>query len=257
MNKEVLLFTSGVDSYIARDYLIDTGHNFDCLYFNHGGRYCEHELEMIDSLDFDVIISNNLDLGLIEEENAHIPNRNLLMTIMAQSLGYEKIWLGGSLSDRVGDNQSEVFIELSRVLSDVNDIHCKIDSPFYHCYKDDMVRWWVSRHQASRIDLVKNTFSCFNPLDEEVERSMWIQGCQGKYFTRECMGCSACFRKCAVLYSGDIFLKFIENTPYYILQGYEEQFSKPLVATARSVGTIAYINKWWEMRDAEEAEVGL
>ena len=131
MKEEVLLFTSGIDSYIARDFLISEGHDIDCLYFDHGGRYCKHEISKIEDLDFEVIIAYNLQLGGIEKDDAYIPNRNLLMTIMAQSFGYKKVWLGGSLSDRVGDNKSEVYVELSKILTNVNESYCRVDSPFY------------------------------------------------------------------------------------------------------------------------------
>jgi len=247
MKKEVLLFTSGVDSFIAREFLIDSGHDIDCLYFNHGGRYTNHEVEKIKSLLYPVIIDTRLNLGDIEEDDAHIPNRNILFTTLALSLGYKKVWLGGSLSDRVGDNKSEVYQRYSELLTTVNEEYCRIDSPFYDCYKDDMVRWYTRRHPASRIDLLKDTFSCFNPLDEEKERDVYVQGLKGRYVTKECMNCPACFRKSAVLYSGDIFTMH-ENKKN--VDHYERQFEKPLIQTSRTVGTMQYIGRWYEELDA-------
>lgn len=251
MKKEVLLFTSGVDSYIAREYLISQGHDIDCLYFNHGGRYCLNEIRKINMLPFEVLISDNLVLGDIEADDAFIPNRNLLMTIMAQSMGYEKVWLGGSLSDRIGDNKSEVFQRLSELLSTTNESYIRIDSPFYGCYKDDMVKWWVSKHPASRMDLAKNTFSCFEPLEEPTEASIFIQGFKGKFYTDECLCCPACFRKCSVLWNGDIFIHHKNKS---IVDHYEEQFIKPIVKTPRSTGTMNYIERWYEELDHGEEE---
>ena len=45
--KEVLLYSGGLDSYLAREFLINHNKNIDldCLYFNHGGRYCNNEIE--------------------------------------------------------------------------------------------------------------------------------------------------------------------------------------------------------------------
>ena len=133
MKKEVLLFTSGLDSYIARAYLTKEGHDIDCLYFNHGGRYCQNEIEKIRSLDFPVIVDDRLNLKDLEMEDAHIPNRNILFTTLALSLGYKKVWLGGSLSDRVGDNKPGFYVNYSRLLTEVNEEYLEIFSPFYHC----------------------------------------------------------------------------------------------------------------------------
>ena len=247
MKTECLLFTSGIDSYIARDYLIDQGHDFDCLYFNHGGRYCENEIRKIKMLPFNVLITDRLFLGDLEEEDAHIPNRNILMTIMAQSMGYQKVWLGGSLSDRVGDNKSEVYQRLSELLSSINESYTRIDSPFYDCYKDDMVKWWVSKHPSQRINLAMDTFSCFLPLNEPTETEITVQGCKGKFYTDECLCCAACLRKCAVLWSGDIF---IQHKARPLIDHYEKEFSKPVIENSRSIGTMNYIKRWYEELDA-------
>jgi len=250
MNKECLLYSSGIDSYIARRFLISHGHDIDCLYFNHGGRYCKHEIEKIKSLCFPVIISDNLRLGDLEQANAHIPNRNLLMITMAQSLGYDRIWLGGSLSDRVGDNKSEVCVELSKILSSVNDIRCVVDSPFYGCYKDDMVRWFATSYKHNIPQLAENTFSCFNPLSEPREYVMLSDDhTKSTYHSTECMSCSACFRKCAVVYSANIFLNFNNGVISDIMNGYKDQFMKILIATPRSEGTLRYIDKWMEINN--------
>ena len=244
MKKEVLLFTSGVDSYIAREYLISEGHDIDCLYFDHGGKYCMNEIRKINMLPFEVNISDHLKLDDLERDDAYIPNRNLLMTIMAQSMGYEKVWLGGSLSDRVGDNKADVFHRLSELMSTVNETYINIDSPFYHCYKDDMVKWFVSKKPSHRLDLAKDTFSCFNPLNDPCKTGINVQGCEGEFYTDECLCCSACFRKCAVLFNGDIFIHFKRKD---VLECYEEQFRKSIVSTPRSIGTLNYIEKWYEV----------
>jgi len=249
MKDEVLLFTSGLDSYIAREYLVKEGHDIDCLYFDHGGMYCQNELRKIQNLPYDVKVSTDLNFAGIEEPDAHIPNRNIIMTVMAQAYGYKKVWLGGSLSDRVGDNRSDVFAHLSKMLSSVNEEYCSIDSPFYHCYKDDMVRWFASNFPTSRMDLARNTFSCFSPLKEEREVKFYVQGAPGRLDTYECLNCPACFRKCAVMWSGDIYVHFENNE---IRAKYEKQFIHPVLPNARTIGTMKYIDRWFEELDASK-----
>jgi 7-cyano-7-deazaguanine synthase in queuosine biosynthesis len=259
MKREVLLYTSGVDSFVARAYLYAKGHDFDSLYFNHGGMYCEQEIEKIqESCGSGVIINNDLNLSAIEEEDAHIPNRNILMTVMAHALGYKKVWLGGTLSDRVGDNKPGVFVNLSRLLTEVNEEHCEIFSPFYHCYKDDITRWYVYQHECeseqneAKWDLLNNTFSCFQPtrgtLGAEVAYFDVEKIVPHYYFTKECLNCSACFRKSAVLFSAGIFIPFCGTT---YLDKYYKDFSSDIVKSPRARQTIAYIEqvrKFWDSR---------
>lgn len=244
---EVLLFTCGIDSYIAREYLIQQGRRFDCLYFNHGGKYCKVEMEYIDRLTFNVKLCSNVILKDIEQESAFIPNRNILLSIMANSMNYDTIWIGGSKSDRVNDNNEKVFNQLSEFLSTMNQTNIRIMSPFFECYKEDMIRWFIINKNSSkeaRIELLDRTFSCFNPLIDYQSQHVSINERSHEHITRECQNCSACFRKSAVLYSCGI------NRDFYnpeIVYKYEKEFKNPLIDTPRSLTTMQYIH-WWKNR---------
>jgi len=249
MKKEVVLFTAGVDSYILREYLIRNGHDVDCLYFAHGGRYSNVEMMMLDKMPFEVIRSDILSLKGIEQPDAFIPNRNILMSIAANSLGYDTIWIGGSKSDRVNDNNEIVFEKISDLLTNTNKRYIKVDSPFWNCYKDDMVKWFSTVQNP--IGLVHNTFSCFNPLEEAKERSFTFEKIRhlsstysasdietDTYKTQECMTCPACFRKSAVLFNANIFINF-ENES--IIDKYYQEFKSQIIPTPRSITTLKYI----------------
>jgi 7-cyano-7-deazaguanine synthase in queuosine biosynthesis len=256
MNKEVILFTAGVDSYILREYLIQHGHDVDCLYFNLGGRYSNSEIKMLDRMPFDVIRSDILLLKGIEQPDAFIPNRNILMSIAANSLGYDTIWVGGSKSDRVNDNNEVVFEKISDLLTTTNKRYVKVDSPFWNCYKDDMVKWFSAIKNP--IDLVTNTFSCFYPFSEDVERVCKFEKVKFlsptysasevtdiKYQTSECMNCPACFRKSAVLFNANIFINFENDN---IIEKYYQEFKNEVISTPRSITTLKYINYIQEHR---------
>jgi 7-cyano-7-deazaguanine synthase in queuosine biosynthesis len=244
---EALLFTSGIDSYICREYLLAKHHKFDCLYFNHGGKYTKVELQYIERMMNPVKMCSALIFKDIETESAFIPNRNILMAIMANSYNYDTIWIGGSLSDRVCDNNKEVFKELSKFLSLMNGRSIKIDSPFFDCYKDDMVKWFVkhkgnTRH--SKIELLDKTFSCFNPLIDYQSQKVMIDGEPHEHITRECLACPACFRKSAVLFP--VGIKRDHFNPSMI-QHYKEDFETDIIQTPRGKGTLEYIswlNEW-------------
>jgi len=245
---EVLLFTGGLDSYIARKYLMDHGHEIDCLYFDHRGKYSKVEVSYISKLSVPVIIKTDLVLKDLEQSSAFIPNRNILFSIMANSYGYSKIWIGGSRSDRVCDNNEKVFDRLSEFLSSMNQNHCKISSPFWDCYKDDMVRWYVNTSEnkfKAKLELADQTFSCFNPTDDYTAMDILVDDTPVKRITRECLCCQACFRKCAVLYSANIFVNFFNTET---VDHYYKDFSNALISTPRSIGTLAYIDKWRQVR---------
>lgn len=241
MNKEVVLFTSGVDSYILREYLIKHGHSVDCLYFNHGGRYSKNELKTIKKLPFEVIINDSFNMASIEQPNAHIPNRNILFSVMANSIGYDKIWIGGSKSDRSNDNNEGVFKRLSEFLTNINGRYIKIDSSFWDIYKDQMINWYSSINNSEY--LVCNTFSCFTPI-QEYESVYSLNGVEkNKYQTEECLNCAACFRKCSVLFNAGIYINFTNKD---IVKKYYTEFNNTISPNKRSDSTLNYINQWFK-----------
>lgn len=246
---DVLLYGGGIDSFIARQYLVDHGlprpQDLCCLYFNHGGRYTSNELDKIEELPFPVVINNFMQFKDIETHDAFIPNRNILLATMANSFGYDKIWIGGTKSDRVNDNNEKVFERLSEFLTSVHGRYIKIDSPFWDCYKDDAVKWYVKRYDP--MNLVKHTFSCYDPLPEKretfvaiVDEKTTTVNTWFSYHTEECLMCSACFRKCAVLYSGGLLLRFANKE---IIRKYEKEFENEILLNTRAERTLSYINR--------------
>ena len=79
----ILLFSGGLDSYIAWDYLGRP----KTLYFDIGHKYCVHEIERIKELVPDTIIDSRLRLSDWEEKDANIPMRNVFFVMMASFYG--------------------------------------------------------------------------------------------------------------------------------------------------------------------------
>jgi 7-cyano-7-deazaguanine synthase in queuosine biosynthesis len=242
MSKEAILYSVGLDSYILKNYLSYYKHNFDCLYFDHCGRYTKNEIGYLDNK---VEVVNTLNFKHIEKPDAFIPNRNILMSIMANSMGYDIIWIGGSASDRVNDNNEKVFEQLSDFLTKMNGRKIKIDSPFWHVYKENMIEWY-DRSIGNTTDLVSRTFSCFKPLSKEREVTAYIRGDfkRHKYLTAECLNCPACFRKCAALWSIQHYIPFYNKS---IIQKYKTEFTNCLIKTPRTETTLSYIQKVTDM----------
>ena len=231
MVKEAILHSAGLDSFILKHYLDIHGHKFDCLYFNHGGRYVKNEVKYLDSY---VKIITNLNLRDIEALDAFIPNRNILMSVMANSMGYDKIWIGGSASDRVNDNNEKVFEQLSDFLTKMNGRVIKVDSPFWHVYKEDMIEWFL-KNGGKIHDLAEKTFSCFEPLKTPQNIQLTTQY---TYQTTECLNCPACFRKCVSMWSARVYIPFNNKS---IIKKYQTEFSNCLIKTPRSENTLHYI----------------
>lgn len=245
MNKNILLYSSGIDSYIAREYLIKQKHieHLKCVYFNHGGKYTSYELDKISKLPFKVIIDDTIKLEDIEGKDSFIPNRNILFSVLANARYGDNIWIGGSLSDRVCDNNKKVFDQLSNFLTMMNNRLIKISSPFWECYKEDMLQWFVKEMEFTNgvSKLLHNTFSCFQPIPDRIMTAL-ISGEIIKYSTNECLKCSACFRKSAALYGIGVFIKF-DNIK--IIEKYQREFSRSLVSNRRTENTLDYIKTWW------------
>lgn len=259
MREEVLLYSSGLDSYLAREYLLSEGHDFDCLYFYHNGRYCDSELDIIKCLPFIVEVKTDLNFKYIEEEDAFIPNRNILMTTMANSYGYNNIWIGGSKSDRVCDNNREVFDRLSKFLSTMNEKSIKISSPFWDVYKSDVMKWFrnysiLKQKKDLNVftkELLNRTFSCFNPRSKtdfifEVQNDGKIIQNDCIEDSRECLKCRACFRKNVALYSIGIF-RYFHN--HKIIDHYQGQIDNAIIKNPRMLATEKYIER---IRDAKK-----
>jgi 7-cyano-7-deazaguanine synthase in queuosine biosynthesis len=250
--KEALLYSCGLDSYITKQYLEFNKHELDCIYFDLGTKYSSEEIAKIKNLPFEVkVFDNLLNMKNLERDDAYVPNRNYLLSLLANSLGYTKIWIGGTASDRVDDNSKEVFDKLSELMTYSKKEYIKIDSPFWDIYKEDAILWSLSNTNTSLFDLTTKTFSCYNPGKinqiETLSHERIIYGHLNKpnnlreffYTTRECLSCNACFRKCASLSINGLVIPFRNKN---ITEKYKQEFSSGIVKTPRSITTLKYIS---------------
>ena len=246
MEKSVVLYTTGIDSHILLQYVrthIDP--NTVPVYFQIGARYSTIEQNMVETFEPKAIIDTSLYMKDMEQDSAFIPNRNILLTTMAVSKYSKRVFIGGSKSDRVSDNNEKCFDELSRFLTaiDGKDV-ITITSPFWHVYKDDMVNWYVKSQQGNKgvEKLVHETFSCFRPEVANKVSNYHFNKSDYEVVSRHCYSCSACFRRNAVLYSAGIILPFYNEE---IIQKYYDEFTSTIEldpTNSRASGTLKYIN---------------
>lgn len=247
MYKSIVLYTAGIDSFILLEYIRQhKDKKTKPVYFNLGHKYSEEEENLIKQNEPKCIVDHSIKIGDLERPDAFIPNRNIFLTLMAASKYSKTVYIGGSLSDRVCDNNKEVFDSFSTFLTklDGKDV-ITITSPFWDVYKVDMVKWYKYHakgrsHKNNKFDLLYNTFSCFNPTIKNSVKLMYPTNVKEPYESKHCHSCNACFRRNVILSSAGITLPFFNQD---IIKHYEREFSNTLITTPRGEATLEYINR--------------
>jgi len=217
---EILLFSGGVDSYIAYHFLkMPT-----IIYFYLGSRYSQKEMHFIPKLlkESCIILDDSLSfLGKMEEKNAHIPFRNLFLAVTSVAKYSDVVWIAGLKDDNVSDKNERVFKLWSDHLSELCGRTIQIKSPFWNLTKVDIVNWFANRYDAN---LLLSTVSCYSEDP----------------YVKYCGRCQACFRKAVALYSVNIFLPFHEHS---IIEYYKDRFNKGMYYKEREAHSKIYINR--------------
>ena len=185
-----LLFSGGLDSYIAYFYLQKCypSDYITPIYIDYQGKYCKKEMKNIRELiPQTVIIESVLNFSQNEiGEKCYIPNRNLYLASIAAEYG-NKVIIGGLKDDNVGDKSIPFCLALSDTLSISMGRKIIVDSPFWNMEKVDIIKWFLNEFgdtESTRNFLLKTT-SCYS-VNEQY-----------------CGRCPSCFRKaCALNYNG-------------------------------------------------------
>lgn len=182
---EILLFSGGIDSFVAYHFL----NKPKTLYFDLGTPYSEKELRVVQQLIPTTIIETCLDLGTRQiGENAYIPFRNLHIALLAARYS-DKIIIAGLKDDAVSDKNEQVFDKFSKLMSEMEGREIIVYSPFWRVTKEDVVRLYLDLG-APREELLK-TISCYSDED-----------------TNYCGKCPSCFRKWCAFRANGIDIPF-------------------------------------------------
>jgi 7-cyano-7-deazaguanine synthase in queuosine biosynthesis len=223
MSTHVLLFTPGVDSFISNTILTNKIRSPDILirlYFDIEGYYTKFEKKFLDNIYYSqsgyVTINDTISLGSIEHSNLHIPNRNVLLVTMAQSIyNADFIYLNGVKDDVVSDNNSIFYHKMSELLTITSGKHVVCDSILKDKEKVDWLKEF--KNDENKHILSTDTFSCFEPngniFSNNITDVYHID--EHNHFRKinslnfpGCMKCSACFRKVCALTGANIFIPF-------------------------------------------------
>jgi len=211
MKKTVQLFTPGLDSFLV-DWVLNTKsiehHKVYCVL---SSKYTTNELNALNRTgNTSIELLTNMDLGIFEKDDLHIPHRNLLMLANVQAAtGADELVLGGVLEDRVSDNNIKFYKAAAAVLSISAEKPIKIYSPLVEKEKAE----WCKEYSVNNdeLNLITSTYSCFETV--ALRRVMKIyKKFNGEYITTNsiiyfgCLHCKACLRKILALVGCGIYI---------------------------------------------------
>jgi len=205
-HNSILLFSGGMDSFIAWHYL-----NYPpVLFLDAGQSYLKKELKTVKYFSkkykkMKLYVDKSLDLSKWERGNFYIPYRNVFFVMIA-SLYAPNIHLVGIKGDNVDDNNPNASKLMAKFLMNFNNNKgIKVASPFYEMTKSEMVRWFIDNNLPIE-DLLK-TRSCYS------NNTM-----------NQCGKCNSCFRRWVALENNGI--KETYDSPPWLWDGARDYIKK-------------------------------
>lgn len=171
MNKQVtIMYSGGMDSYIAYYYAKSLGMSPICIYLDMGHEYSQKELDVIQNLPFKVHILDFRTLFPLLEQtekmtNQIIPSRNVLLAVLG-SMFSDRVWinaLDGEQNGKEHDKSEKFFTDVSSLLTYTNDFFQEstiVESPFAKMSKAEIIEWALT-NGITKEELL-STVSCYS-----------------------------------------------------------------------------------------------
>jgi len=209
MSNEVVLYSGGMDSLIAWYYLGKP----QTLYVDLGHIYAKKEMSCIEKLPPKPKIYTDLYGHYFELPNAQIPGRNFLLSMFAAGAGYDKIWMISQKGEQtVPDKTRQFYEDASRMISAFFKRPIVVDTPFWHMYKHDMVKWYLEK--GLPVEDLKISISCYSAEEGHCGH---CQSCWRKYYSLVANGI-----KCADWFNSDVVAWGMQNYGNR-LENYDEE----------------------------------
>lgn len=205
-DKLCILFSGGMDSYIAYRKAVHEGLDPVLMRVSLGHPYNDKEEAAIKSLGLErrvisvhLPVVNNVFGNVPTKENYLIPGRNMLLALVACMAGANRVWLSscrGEMSWRAKDKNKTFLHLMSGICSFVfNDDQGEVlvETPFEKMSKVDTVSYALSIG-VTKEELLK-TSSCLSPIHiPDPVGGQWVN----------CGTCKACLRRAGVLFQFDM-----------------------------------------------------
>jgi 7-cyano-7-deazaguanine synthase in queuosine biosynthesis len=177
----ILLFSGGLDSYIAWHYLKRPR----TLYCDLGHRYNYVEKEVVRNLIVTTHIDGRIELGDMEKEDAEIPLRNAFLLMVASYYDHEIAIVCQKGEQDIPDRTPQFLESICGLMSTLHGRSVRIINPFSEMTKVDMVDWYKSERLP--VEMLYRTWSCYRPRDPDMYEAFADD--------LHCGACSACFRR--------------------------------------------------------------
>jgi 7-cyano-7-deazaguanine synthase in queuosine biosynthesis len=172
----ILLFSGGLDSYIAWHFL-DRPRT---IYFDLGHKYSDIEVQVVKELIPTTFVDNRLVLDEWEKDDAEIPMRNAFLLMIASYYDPKIAIVCQKGEQDIPDRTPEFLSAMAALMSKLHGTHIEIVNPFSEMTKAEMVSWYINKKLPTK--KLYDTWSCYQP--ETRSRN-----------ELHCGSCSACFRR--------------------------------------------------------------
>src|SRR5678815_2481898 len=134
----ILLYSGGLDSYIAHYLLTQDGTPWECVYVDLGSRYSAKEKRTL-LLPHDTLY---LPLGGLEQDDGFLPQRNpMLITFAQAAYDADNVALCAVRGEYSRDKHPEFFKRLSGLLSYTAGKQVRVGSPLARMTKTQAVSY--------------------------------------------------------------------------------------------------------------------
>ena len=167
-----IMYSGGLDSFIAWNYAIKNGYHPEALFVDMGQPYNWKEWNAICSLPRDIrppVRKINIQALIpaisIKMSNQIIPSRNVFLATIG-SMFNERVWinaLDGEQNGKEHDKSIKFFQDTSNLLSFTNSFFQEstiVETPFAHLSKAETIKWALN-NGITKETLFKTT-SCYN-----------------------------------------------------------------------------------------------
>jgi 7-cyano-7-deazaguanine synthase in queuosine biosynthesis len=220
----ILLFSGGMDSFIAWHYLDKP----QTLYIDLGTPYAQKEIKVVKELVPTTIIENCLDLKSRQIGDYFIPYRNLYFAMLANKYS-NNIVMAGLKDDGIEDKNEAIFAEWSVMLSKMIKTEVTVMSPFWQMTKEDIVKWYIDN--VGDTETLRKTVSCYSEED-----------------TNYCGRCRSCFKKWAPFWNNNIRFPYHNKT--LMLMYYKKDYA----LKEKEISMKKAIEEFWEIYPDERIQ---
>ena len=218
-NEDIILFSGGLDSFIAYYYFNHIYPELDepkLLYVPLNHRYQSKEIEACGRLVAEGAIPEykisrtKFNFQEVEKEDAHIPMRNLYLVLAAMSESksdHTTVWLISQQGERqIPDRSLDFFTQTEKYINNYyKEDRMILDTLFSTKTKPEMVEWYLESGYPERY--LHLTTSCYSGVTDF-----------------PCGECSACFRRWVAFELNDVNGNFLKR-PYEtkLAEGYRKR----------------------------------